>query len=43
MGQAHVLHPLQIQQMFIEYPLGARHWGYSCYKNRQYAYLKFMV
>ena len=43
MGQAHVLHPLQIQQMFIEYLLGARHWGYSCHKNRQYAYLKFMV
>ena len=42
-GQAQVLHPLQSQQMLIEYILGARHWGYSCYKNRHYAYLKFMV
>ena len=41
-GQAQALHPLQSQQMVIEYLLGARHWGYS-YKNRHYAYLKFMV
>ena len=38
MGQVHVLGPLLVQQMFIEFLLDARHWCYSCEQNRHYAY-----